>query len=122
MRENLRLVPAVILAAGIFSSTANAAEIPYTIAAGPNEQLTGIVYLDDSSGDAQSVKGTASGVVNGEYALDSATTHAEIPGGLFKLSVIFDRKGGQLGAHLDTCPANANGCNAGNLVILWEKD
>jgi hypothetical protein len=106
----------------LLSGTAIAAEIPYTVAVSPNEQLTGTVVLDDSSGDAQSVKGAASGVVNGDYALDSATTHAEISGGAFKLSVIFDRKGGQLSAHLDTCPANANGCTAGALVTLWEKD
>jgi hypothetical protein len=112
----------IALLANLLSGTANAAEIPYTVAAGPNEQLTGIVYLDDSSGDAESVKGAASGVVNGEYALDSLNTRTEMPGTGFRLSVIFDRKGGQLSAHLDTCPASSNGCDAGRTVILWEKD
>ena len=122
MHKKTGLVPAGILAAGIFSGTAHAAEIPYTVAVSPNEQLTGIVYLDDSSGDAQSVKGAASGVVNGQYALDGGNARTEISGAAFKLSIVFDRKGQQLSAHLDTCPANSNGCAAGGLVILWEKD
>ena len=103
------------------SGTANAAEISYTVAINPDEQLTGTVFLYDSSGDVQSVRGTASGVVNGTYTLDSINTHAEMYGTALELNVIFERADQRLSARLDTCPASRESCSPGSLVILWEK-
>jgi hypothetical protein len=110
-----------MVAAACLFGTANAAEIPYTVGVGPNEQLTGTVYLDDSSGDAESTSGVASGVVNGKYALDSNNTHTEIYGTGLKLNVSFSRASQRLSARLDTCPASPAACDAGSLVIIWEK-
>jgi hypothetical protein len=107
--------------AGFLSGTASAAEIPYTVGVGPNEQLTGVVYLDDSSGDAESASGVASGAVNGKYALDSNNPHAEMYGTALKLNVNFERGSQRLSARLDSCPISPDSCDAGNLVILWEK-
>jgi hypothetical protein len=100
---------------------ANAAEIPFTVALGPGEQLTGTVVLDDSSGDAQSASGVASGVVNGKYSVDGANPHAEISGPGLKLTVNFERASQRFSARLDTCPASPDRCDAGSLVVLWEK-
>jgi hypothetical protein len=115
----ISLISAVF--AAFWSGTANAAEIPYTVAIGPNEQLTGTVYLDDSSGDAQSASGVASGVVNGKYTVDGGNTHAEISGTGLKLNVNFERASQRVSARLDACPASPDRCDAGNLVVLWEK-
>lgn len=106
--------------AGFLHGAARAAEIPYTIGAGPGEKLSGIVYVDDSSGDALSTSGVASGVVNGKYAVDGANTHTELNGTGWKLTVTFNRAEQQFGARLDTCPG-PDDCTAGSLVILWEK-
>jgi hypothetical protein len=107
--------------AAFLSGTANAAEIPYAVALGPNEQLTGTVSLDDSSGDAQSTSGVASGVVSGKYTVDGGTTHAEISGPGLKLNIIFERASQRFSARLDTCPASPDRCDAGSLVVIWEK-
>ena len=107
--------------AGLLSAAANAAEIPYTVALGPDEQLTGIVTLDDSSGDALSASGVASGAVNGKYAVDGANRHAEISGPGLKLNVNFERASQRFSARLDTCPVTPDRCDAGNMVVLWEK-
>jgi hypothetical protein len=116
---SIGMISAVL--AGFLSSAANAAEIPYTVAIGPDEQLTGTVYLDDSSGDAQSASGVASGVVNGKYGVDGSNAHAEISSPGLKLNVDFERASQRVSARLDSCPVSPDRCDAGNLVILWEK-
>jgi imidazolonepropionase-like amidohydrolase len=113
-------VTALAAVAGFLSGTANAAEVPYTVALGPDEQLTGIVSLDDSSGDALSASGAASGVVSGEYTVDGGTTHAEISGAGLKLTINFERASQRFSARLDTC-SSPDRCDAGKPVTLWEK-
>ena len=117
-----QLVASSVLAAfaSFLSGTANAAEIPYAVALGPDEQLTGTVSLDDSSGDALSASGMASGVVTGTYTVDGGTTHAEISGTGLKLTINFERTSQRFSARLDTC-SSPDRCDAGNLVTLWEK-
>lgn len=88
---------------------------------GSNEQLSGVVYLDDSSGEVDSAKGAASGVVNGEYALDGSNTDAEMHSATLKLDVTLDRKSQQLRARLNTCPVSLDSCSPGNWVTLWEQ-
>jgi hypothetical protein len=87
---------------------------------GPNQQVTGTIDVDDSSGDANSVIGTVSGAVSGKYALDRSNTHAEFPGLGLKLTVSFERADQRVTARLDNC-ASVDSCTAGALVILWEK-
>src|SRR5579863_482987 len=106
---------------GLQCGTAAAAEIPYAVAVGSNEQLSGVVYVDDSSGEVASAKGTASGAVTGEYALDRGNQNAELHGATFKLDVNLDRKSEQLRARLDTCPESLDRCTPGNWVTLWEQ-
>jgi hypothetical protein len=101
-------------------AAASADEIPFTGVVGPNQQVTGTVYVDDSSGDANSVIGTVSGAVSGKYTLDRSNTHAEFPGPALKLTVSFERADQMVTAHLDNC-ASADSCTAGALVTLWEK-
>jgi hypothetical protein len=117
----LRISMILAAFAAFWSGTANADEIPYTVAIGPNEQITGTVYLDDSSGEAQSASGVASGVVNGKYTLDGGNTHAEISGAVWKLNINFERASQRVSARLDACPLSPDRCDAGNLVVLWEK-
>ena len=107
--------------AGLLSGPAAAGEIPYAVAMGANEQLRGIVNVDDSSGEMTSAKGTASGAVSGEYALDAMSADAALRGGIAKLDVHLDRKSQQLRARLDSCPASLDACTSGNWVTLWEQ-
>jgi hypothetical protein len=118
-----RLSKRAIFAAlvGLQSGPAAAGEIPYAVALGPNEQLSGTVYLDDSSGEVASAKGVASGVVAGEYALDGGNKDAELHSATWKLDVNLDRKSEQLRARLDTCPVSLDRCSPGNWVTLWEQ-
>lgn len=106
--------------AGFSCGAAQAVEIPYSAAVGGVE-VTGTVEMDDSSGDANSASGTASGVVNGKFALDGANTQSEIPGTGSRLVVNFSHASQRLSAHLDSCPASPDNCTAGPLVLLWEK-
>lgn len=118
-----RLSKRAIFAAlvGLQSGPAAAGEIPYAVALGPNEQLSGIMYLDNSSGEVASAKGVASGVVAGEYALDGGNKDAELHSATWKLDVNLDRKSGQLRARLDICPVSLDRCSPGNWVTLWEQ-
>ena len=111
---------ALAAVAGFLPGTANAAEISYAVALGPDEQLTGTVSLDDSSGDALSASGTASGVVTGTYTVDGGTTHAEISGTGLKLNINFEHASQRFSARLDSC-SSPDHCDAGKLVVLWEK-
>jgi hypothetical protein len=121
LKSQLVASSALAAFAVFLSGTANAAETPYAVALGPDEQLTGTVSLDDSSGDALSASGVASGVVIGKYTVDGGTTHAEIYGTGLKLNIDFERASQRFSARLDTCPASPDQCDAGNLVTLWEK-
>jgi hypothetical protein len=118
-----RLSQRVLFAAlaGLLSGPAAASEIPYAVAVGSNEQLSGVVYVDDSSGEVASAKGVASGVVNGEYSLDGGNARAEMHSATSKLDVNLDRKSEQLRARLDTCPVSLDSCSPGNWVTLWEQ-
>jgi hypothetical protein len=121
LKSQLVASSALAAFAGFLSGTANAAEIPYAVALGPDEQLAGIVTLDDSSGDALSASGAASGVVTGKYTVDGGTTHAEISGTGLKLTINFERASQRFSARLDSCPASPDHCDAGKPVVLWEK-
>lgn len=112
-------IAAALLA--LLPGAAAAGEIPYAVALGSNEQLSGVVVQDDSSGEVQSAKGTASGVVSGAYALDGGSANAEMHGATSKLEVNLDRKSQLLRARLDTCPAGLDSCSQGNWVTLWEQ-
>ena len=113
----------VLLAAfiGLLSGPAAAGEIPYAAQVGSNEQLSGIVVVDDSSGDVTSAKGTASGAVTGEYVLDGSRADAALHGATAKLDVHLDRKSQQLRARLDSCPVSLDSCSSGSWVTLWEQ-
>jgi len=74
------------------------------------------VTLDDSSGDALSASGAASGVVTGKYTVDGGTTHAEISGTGLKLTINFERASQRFSARLDSCPASPDHCDAGKPV------
>ena len=106
--------------AGLSCGAAQAVEIPYSAAVG-GVQVTGTVEMDDSSGDANSASGAASGVVTGKFALDGANNQSEMTGAGVKLIVTFSHASQRLSAHLDSCPASPDSCTAGSLVILWEK-
>jgi len=121
LKSRLAASAALAAVAGFLSGMANAAEIPYAVALGPDEQLTGTVSLDDSSGDALSASGAASGVVTGTYTVDGGSTHAEISGSGLKLNINFERASQRFSARLDTCPVTPDHCDAGKLVTLWEK-
>ena len=97
--------------AGLLSGPAVAGEIPYAIAVSPDERLSGVVDVDDSSGEVTSAKGAASGAITGEFALDAISADAELHGATAKLDVHLDRKSQQLRARLDN----------GNWVTLWEQ-
>ena len=118
-----RLIETAIYAAflGVMPGAAAAAEIPYAVALGSSEQLSGVVVQDDSSGEVQSARGTASGVVSGAYALDGGNANAEMHGATSKLEVNLDRKSQLLRARLDSCPAGLANCSPGNWVTLWEQ-
>ncbi len=118
-----RLIKGVLFTvlAGLLSIPAAASEIPYAVAVGSNEQLSGIVYVDDSSGEVTSAKGAASGAVTGDYALDGSNADAALHSATFKLDVHLDRKSQQLRARLDTCPVSLDSCSPGNWVTLWEQ-
>jgi hypothetical protein len=105
----------------LLSGPAAAGEIPYAVAVGAGEQLSGVVYVDDSSGEVSSAKGRASGAVSGEFALDRATADAEMHDANAKLDVQLDRKSQQLRARLDACPISLDSCSPGNWVTLWEQ-
>jgi hypothetical protein len=107
--------------ASLLSAPAAADEIPYAVAVGSNEQLSGVVYVDDSSGEVASAKGTASGAVSGEFTLDRGNADAEMHSATSKLAVHLDRKSQQLRARLDACPAGLDSCSPGNWVTLWEQ-
>jgi hypothetical protein len=121
LKSQLVASSALVAVAVFLSGAANAAEIPYAVALGTDEQLTGTVSLDDSSGDALSASGVASGVVTGKYTVDGGTTHAEISATGLKLNVNFERASQRFSARLDTCPASPDHCDAGKMVVLWEK-
>ena len=118
-----RLIKGVVFAAliGLLSSPATASEIPYAVAVGSNEQLSGVVVVDDSSGEVTSAKGAASGAVTEEYTLDGSSADAELHGATAKLDVHLDRKSGQLRARLEACPVSLDSCAPGNWVTLWEQ-
>jgi hypothetical protein len=105
----------------LLSAPAAAGEIPYAVAVGSNEQLSGVVDVDDSSGEVASAKGTASGAVSGEFALDRGNADAEMHSATAKLAVHLDRKSQQLRARLDACPAGLDSCSPGNWITLWEQ-
>ena len=113
----------VLLAAfiGLLPCPAAAGEIPYAAAVGSSEQLSGVVDVDDSSGEVTSAKGAASGAVTGEYALDANRADAALHSATAKLDVHLDRKSGQLRARLDACPVSLDSCSSGNWVTLWEQ-
>jgi hypothetical protein len=119
-RAKLLLSLAAISAACLLPVAANAADIPYSINLGPTEKLTGIVDQDDSSGDINSAKGSATGPVSGDYAVDPATVNAALTGAGQKLEINFNRRDQQVRARLDIC-ASADGCTTGDWVTLWEK-
>jgi hypothetical protein len=118
-----RLIKGVVFAAliGLLSSPATASEIHYAVAVGSNEQLSGVVVVDDSSGEVTSAKGAASGAVTGEYALDAGSADAALHSATAKLDVHLDRKSQQLRARLDSCATGLESCSAGNWVTLWEQ-
>jgi hypothetical protein len=107
--------------ASLLSGPAAAGEIPFAVAVGVGEQLSGVVYVDDSNGEVSSAKGTASGAVSGEFTLDRANADAEMHSAATKLEVHLDRKSEQLRARLDACPVNLDSCSSGNWVTLWEQ-
>jgi len=109
-----------VIAVFFLSGTAWAGDVPFAVSPGANEQLTGTVDQDDSSGDMNSATGIASGPVSGSYTLDRLHAHAELDGTGLKLHVDFDRGDQSVSAHLDTC-ASPDQCTAGKLVTLWEK-
>lgn len=114
--------PAIFAAfVALLPGAAAAAEIPYAIAVGSNEQLRGVVVLDNSSGEVQSAKGAASGVVSGEYNLDGSNANAEMHSATWTLDINLDRKSQLLRARLNTCPAGLDSCSPGNWVVLWEQ-
>ena len=109
------------MAAGLcLSGAAHAGDIPFAAAAGPGEQLSGTVDQDDSSGDMNSVTGSAAGPVSGSYRLDPTNPHAELDGAGLKLHVDFDHGDQSVSAHLDAC-ATPDTCKSGAKVTLWEK-
>ncbi len=120
-RAKLRKRALFAVFAGLLPGPVAAAEIPYAVAVGSNEQLSGVVYVDDLSGDVASAKGAASGAVTGDYALDASSADAELHGATAKLDVYLDRKSRQLRARLDACPASLDNCSPGNWVTLWEQ-
>jgi hypothetical protein len=97
-----------------------AADIPYSVNVTSAEKLSGIVDQDDSSGDMNSAKGTASGPVAGDFAVDQLTLNAALTGPGQKLEVNFDRRNQQLRARMDIC-ASADNCTEGAWVTLWES-
>ena len=107
--------------AGLLSSPATAGEIPYAVALGSNEQLSGVVSVDDSSGEVTSAKGAASGAVTGDYTLDAGSADATLHSATAKLDVHLDRKSQQLRARLDSCPVSLENCSTGTWVTLWEQ-
>jgi hypothetical protein len=117
---NIAAAGFALFACGAASTTVSADEIAFTGAVGPNAQVTGTVFVDDSSGEMNSVIGTVSGAVSGKYTLDRSAPHAEFPGPSSKLTVSFERADQRVTAHLDNC-ASADSCIAGAVVNLWEK-
>ena len=117
------LIKAALFAAlaGLLSGPVAAGEIPYAAAVGSNEQLSGVVDVDDSSGEVTSANGAASGAVTGEYALDASLADAAMHSATAKLDVHLDRKSGQLRARLDACPVSLDNCSSGTWVTLWEQ-
>jgi len=115
-----RLSIGVIAFPLFLSGAAFAGDVPFSVSLGTNEQLSGTVDQDDSSGDMNSATGTASGPVSGTYTLDRGSPHAELDGTGLKLHVDFDRGDQSVSAHLDTC-ATPDKCDAGKPVTLWEK-
>lgn len=109
-----------VIAGLLLSGAAYAGDVPFAASPGANEQLTGTVDQDDSSGDMNSATGIASGPVSGTYTLDRSSPHAELDGTGLKLHVDFDRGDQSVSAHLDTC-ASPDQCTAGKPVTLWEK-
>jgi len=107
--------------AGLLSAPAAASEIPYAVAISAGEQLSGTVYVDDSSGEVSSAKGTASGTVSGDFVLDRINVDAEMHGATSKLELHLDRKSAQLRARLDACAAGLDNCTPGNWVTVWEQ-
>jgi hypothetical protein len=107
--------------AGLLSSPATAGEIPYAVALGSNEQLSGVVSVDDSSGEVTSAKGAASGAVSGDYVLDASSADATLHSATSRLDVHLDRKSQQLRARLDSCAVSLENCSSGNWVTLWEQ-
>ncbi len=97
-----------------------AADIPYSVNVTPEEKLSGIVDQDDSSGDMNSAKGTASGPLAGDYAVDLLDLNAALTGPGATLDVNFDRRNQQLRARLDSCPS-PDRCTMGDWVTLWES-
>ena len=116
-----RILLGAILAFSLPAGRATAGEIPYAVALGGGEKLSGIVYVDDSSGDVSSAKGLASGAVNGEFVLDRGNADAELHGATAKLAVHLDRKSEQLRARLDSCPVSLDNCSPGDWITLWEQ-
>jgi hypothetical protein len=106
---------------GLLSGPAAASEIPYAVAVGSGEQLSGVVVVDDSSGEVTAAKGAASGAVTGDYALDAGSADAVLHSATSKLDVHLDRKSLQLRARLDSCAVSLDSCSPGNWVTLWEQ-
>jgi hypothetical protein len=117
LRESALAVAFLVL----LSIRAAAGEIPYAVAVDSDEQIKGVVSVDDSSGEVTSAKGAASGAVTGTFALDAMSADAELHSAAAKLDVRLDRKSQQLRARLDTCPVGLDSCSPGNWVTLWEQ-
>ena len=120
MRAFSRIVTFSTAFAVLLSGAASAGEIPFSKELGPNQKISGIVDQDDSSGEMNAAKGTASGAANGEFILGRVDPNAAITGSGVKLEVNFSRREQQLRARLDTC-ASADSCSEGAWVVLWEK-
>ncbi|HWY62741.1 MAG TPA: hypothetical protein VNW15_12645 [Rhizomicrobium sp.] len=106
----------------LLAGATHAGEISYNVKIDEGEQLTGTVEQDDSSGAVISAKGTASGTVNGDFALDGGKSNAVMLGAAAKLDIVLDRASQQLRARLDRCsPRPADTCIGGDWVTLWEQ-
>ena len=119
-RANVLLGLCAMSAAILSPGAASAGDIPYSVNLTPDEKLSGTVDQDDSSGEMNSAKGTASGPVSGDYAVSLTNLNTTLTATGVKLDVTFNRRDQQLRARLDTCATPAT-CTEGAWVIVWEK-
>jgi hypothetical protein len=107
------------LFAGAVSLPATASDGDYSVKV-DGVQLTGAIDLNDSTGNAQGVSGTATGVVEGKFTLDYAKPEADIPGNGVRLVVKYSQGSQTVTARLDTCTSPTS-CTQGAAVTVWEK-